>query len=163
MTLALFPESVGFRSGASSAHTSRTMMLAELTLVLNGVDAKVPAEGYRSAIIEDSILGKPTRTTRERSAKRLSELYALVPDCALFRLLRHFWPADASSHPMLAFLLASARDPLLRDATLFVVGIKLNEPVTAEILSEHLSHQYAERFWPTTFRWTVLTHERRSA
>ena len=163
MTPTESPESLGFRSGASSVHTSRTMMLAELTLLLNGVDAKAPAEGYRSAIIEDNILGKPTRTTRQRSATRLTELYALDSDCSLFRLLRNFWPADPSSQSMLAFLLAAARDTLLRDATPFVVGVKLGELVTADAVGEHLGHQYPKRVRPTTRRSTVLTHERRSA
>ena len=155
MMLTPFPESLGFRSGASSAHTSRTMMLAELTLVLNGVDPKAPAEGYRSAIIDDNILGKPTRTTRQRSAKRLTELYALDPACTLFRLLRHFWPADPSSQPMLAFLLASARDTLLREATPFVLGVKLGEIVTADAIGEHLNQKYPTRFRPTTLHSTA--------
>ena len=150
-----FPESLGFRTGANSAHTSRTMMLAELALVLNRVDASASAEGYRSAIIEDNILGKPTRTTRERSARRLAELYALAPDCTVFRLLRHFWPADPSSQPMLAFLLASARDTLLRDATPFVVAVKLDEIVTAQSIGEHLAHLYPKRFRPTTLHSTA--------
>ncbi len=96
MVLSPFPESLGFRSGVSSAHTSRTMMLEELSLVLNGVDVKVSAAGYRSAIIDDNILGKPTRTTRQRTAQRLTELYALDPDCTLFRLLRHVWSSRSS-------------------------------------------------------------------
>jgi hypothetical protein len=153
--LSPFPESLGFRSGVSSAHTSRTMMLAELTLVLNGVDVRVSAEDYRSAIIDDNILGKPTRTTRQRSAKRLTELYSLDPDCTLFRLLCHLWPADPSSRSMLGFLLASARDSLLRDATPFVVGVKPGEIVTADAIGEHLSHQYPKRFRPTTLHSTA--------
>ena len=150
-----FPESLGFRSGASSVHTSRTMMLEELSLVLNGVDVKDSAARYRSAIIDDNILGKPTRTTRQRTAQRLTELYALDPDCTLFRLLRHVWPADSASPPMLGFLLASARDPLLRDATPFVVGIKSGDFVTSGAIGEHLSHQYPKRFRPTTLRSTA--------
>ncbi len=93
-TPTVFPESLGFRSGAASAHTSRTMMLQELTLVLNHVSPNATQAAYRRAIIEDNVLGKPTQTTRQRSAKRLAELYALDPNCTLFRLLRHFWPAD---------------------------------------------------------------------
>ena len=149
------PESLGFRSGAASAHTSRTMMLQELTLVLNQVAANAPATAYQQAIIDDNALGKPTQTTRERSAKRLTELYALDPDCSLFRLLRHFWPADPCSQPMLAFLLAAARDTLLREMTPLVVGIKLNEIVTAGAIGEHLAQQYPSRFRPTTLRSTA--------
>jgi len=131
------------------------MMFQELVAVLNHVPANASAASYQKAIIDDNVLGKPTRTTRERSAKRLVELYALDPDCTLFRLLRHFWPADSASEPMLAFLLASARDPLLREATPLVVGIKQDEPVTAEVIGEHLAQQYPSRFRPTTLHSTA--------
>ncbi len=152
---AAFPEALGFRSGTASAHTSRTMMLQELTLVLNQVAANAPATAYQQAIIDDNALGKPTQTTRQRSAKRLVELYALDPDCSLFRLLRHFWPADPPSQPMLAFLLAAARDTLLREMTPLVIGVKLNETVAADAIGEHLAQQYPSRFRPTTLHSTA--------
>jgi hypothetical protein len=131
------------------------MMLQELTLVLNHASADASATAYQQAIIDDNMLAKPTRTTRERSAKRLTELYGLDPECTLFRLLRHFWPADLSSQPMLAFLLAAARDALLREMTPVVVGIKLNESVTATAIGEHLAQQFPNRFRPTTLHSTA--------
>lgn len=70
-------------------------------------------------------------------------------------MLRHFWPANASSQPMLAFLLAAARDTLLRDATPFVVGVKLNEIVTAQGIGEHLSRSYPKRFRQSTLLATA--------
>ena len=120
----VFPDSLGFRSGATSVHTSRTMMLHELTLVLNQVSPISTQAAYRQAIIEDNVLGKPTRTTRERLAERLPNSTNSIPICTLFRLLRHFWPADPTGQPMLAFLLAAARDPLFREATPFVFAAK---------------------------------------
>jgi hypothetical protein len=59
-----------------------------------------------SATVDENILGKRTQTTRQRTAKRLTELYSLDPTCTVFRLLRHFWPADRIGQPMLAFLAA---------------------------------------------------------
>ena len=88
------PESLGFREGTTSVHTSRTMMLGELSLLLDKVGANGKADAYVSAIVDENALGKPTQTTRQRTAKRLAELYSLDPNCTLFRLLRHFWPAD---------------------------------------------------------------------
>ena len=111
------PESLGFREGATSVHTSRTMMLDELSLLLAKVSANGKAASYVSAIVDDNALSKPTKTTRQRTAKRLEELYSLDPACTLFRLLRHFWPADQAGRPMLALLAAAARDPLLRETT----------------------------------------------
>lgn len=131
------------------------MMLQELATILNNVSADAAAPTYRQAIIDDNVLGKPTQTTRQRSAKRLAELYALDLGCTLFRLLRHFWPADSSGQPMLAFLLASARDPLLREATPVVIGAKLNDIVAADAIGEHLAQQYPSRFRPTTLHSTA--------
>src|SRR3954468_16996717 len=85
------PATLGFRSGSMSVHTSRTMMLDDLTLLLDRSSPQASKTGYLSAVLEENVLGKPTRSTRERSAKRLSELYALDASCPLFRLFRHYW------------------------------------------------------------------------
>jgi hypothetical protein len=82
------PEAHGFRSGSMSVHTSRTMMLEELSLVLDQVPAGARKDDYPAAIVDQNILGKPTRTTRQRTARRLTELYSLDSSCPLFRLLR---------------------------------------------------------------------------
>ncbi len=141
---------LGFREGTGSVHTSRTMMLPELTLVLGRVPATAASDAYTTAIVVDNTLGKPTQTTRKRTAQRLVELYALDPTCPLFRLLRHFWPTDASSRPMLAMLAAAARDPVLRDVTPFVVAVPVGELVTTEHVAKALGEQYPKRFGAST-------------
>jgi Putative inner membrane protein (DUF1819) len=133
-----------------SVHTSRTMMLQELRLLLDWVDANAPASSYVAAIMDDNVLGKPTRSTRQRTAKRLIELYALDPRCTLFRLLRHFWAAETDNQPMLAFLMACARDPLLRALTPFVLTIPLDHTISPGAIAEHLQAQYPSRFRPST-------------
>src|SRR4051812_22200224 len=110
-------EPLGFRNGTASVHTSRTMMLVELTLLLDRVPPEAAADAYLAAINNENVLGKPTQTTRRLTAKNLGQLYALDPGCTLFRLLRHFWAADRASRPMLAFLAAAARDSILRETT----------------------------------------------
>jgi hypothetical protein len=145
-----FPESLGFRDGITSVHTSRTMMLGELSLLLAKVSANGKVDSYLSAIVDENALGKPTQTTRQRTAKRLEELYSLDPNCTLFRLLRHFWPADEAGRPMLAFLAAAARDPLLRETSPFVQGIEVGEPVTPDEIAAHLNEKYPKRFQAST-------------
>ena len=68
------PESLGFREGTSSVHTSRTMMFAELSLVLEHVGKSSKTDEYIAAIVDHNVLGKPTQTTRKRSAPRLVEM-----------------------------------------------------------------------------------------
>ncbi len=69
---------------------------------------------YVRAIIEENVLGKRTMATRRESLRRLSELYALNPGLSPFRALRDLWQANPEAQPLLAFLCASARDPILR-------------------------------------------------
>ncbi len=140
----------GFRAGMSSVHTSRTMMLNELSLLLARVSPNGKADSYVSAIVDENTLGKPTQTTRQRTAKRLVELYSLDPNCTLFRLLRHFWPTDQAGRPMLAFLTAAARDPLVRETTPFVQSTSVGEPVTPDQIAKHLNEKYSKRFQAST-------------
>ena len=144
------PEALGFRTGTSSVHTSRTMMLDELSLVLEKVGSNARSDAYLAAIVEENALGKPTQTTRQRTAKRLTELYCLAPACTLFRLLRHFWSADQAARPMLALLTAAARDPLLRETTPFVQGIVVGEAVAPDQIAKHLDEKYPKRFQSST-------------
>lgn len=144
------PGTLGFREGTSSVHTSRTMMLGELSLVLEHVGKNAKAVEYLAAIVEQNVLGKPTQTTRKRSAERLVELYSLDQSRAVFRLLRHFWTADASARPLLAYLAAAARDSLLRESTPFVVAIPVGASVTPAQTSQHLSEKYPKRFQAST-------------
>jgi hypothetical protein len=144
------PGALGFRDGATSVHTSRTMMLDELSLVLDRVPATAKADAYVTAIVEENTLGKPTQTTRKRTAQRLGELYGLDPACTLFRLLRHFWPTDPASRPMLAFLAATARDPVVREITPFVVSAGVGSAVTPEQIAKYLEEKYPKRFQAST-------------
>ncbi|MBA4188924.1 MAG: hypothetical protein C0467_13080 [Planctomycetaceae bacterium] len=144
------PVSLGFRTGNTSVHTSRTMMLEELSLLFGKVAQDATRAAYPAAITDDNVLGKPTRTTRLLTAKRLSELYTLDPSNTLFRLLRHFWSADRAARPVLAFLTAAARDPLLREATPFVQAIPQGEPVKPDQIARHLNEVYPSRFKAST-------------
>jgi hypothetical protein len=121
------PEELGFPSGPGSVHESRTIMLEELGLLLNAVPADASADRYRRAILDDNVLGKATRSTRQKTAKYLTALYALDPFRAVFHLLRHFWRADQPGKSMLAYLAATARDPLLRECSEDVLGVPQGE------------------------------------
>lgn len=147
---AKLPAALGFRNGISSVHTSRTMMFAELSLVLEHVGTNTKADEYVAAIVDQNVLGKPTQTTRKRSAQRLAELYSLDQNRPVFRLLRHFWATDVAARPLLTYLAAAARDPMLRDTTPFVLAISSGAPVNASQVGVHLNEIYPKRFQATT-------------
>ncbi len=149
------PESLGFREGSSSVHTSRTMMFGELSLVFEQVARNAKRDDYFTAIVEQNVLGKPTQTTRKRSAQRLMELYSLDENRPIFRLLRRFWTTDSAARPMLAYMAAAARDPLLRATTSFVVAIPVGASVNPKEIADNLAEKYPARFKPTTLRSTA--------
>ena len=114
---------VGFRFGEKGTHTSRTVMLAELSDLLEGVSATGGRAEYVGAIVDDNILGKHTAATRRLTSQRLTELYGLDPRVPIFRVLRRLWRADEPGRPLLALLCALARDPLLRSTAPAVLGL----------------------------------------
>src|ERR1700727_1493235 len=103
----------GFRSGHVGTHTSRTMMLAELSAILTVVPRSATRQEYVNAVVEANCLAKPTTSTRRLTLQRLTELYALDPEVPIFRILRRLWDVDSEPRPVLALLAALARDPLL--------------------------------------------------
>ena len=112
----------GFRSGERGTHTSRTIMLDELSQLLDSAPGEASRRDYADAVIDDNCLGKRTVATRKLSLQRLTELYGLDPRVLLFRVLKRLWGRHASSRPLLALLLALARDPLLRATARAVVA-----------------------------------------
>src|SRR5579872_4710645 len=104
---------VGFRFGAKGTHTSRTLMLSELTAALAAAPEGATKADYSATIVEGNCLRKSTSATRRLTNQRLGELYALDPRVPIFRVLRHLWAVEELGHPLLALQCAIARDPLL--------------------------------------------------
>jgi hypothetical protein len=120
---------LGFRFGAVGTHSSRTIMLSELESLFASRPQSATRADYAAAIIQENCLGKETGATRRLTNQRLTELYALDPEVQLFRILRHLWSLDPESRPLLALLIALARDPLL----LATAEVILNMPIGTEL------------------------------
>jgi hypothetical protein len=120
----------GFRFGDKGTHTSRTIMLAELTDLLAAVAQGADRDAYARAIVDENVLGKSTIATRRLTYQRAHELYGLDPRIPLFRVLRRLWAVDEAGRPLVAMLCALARDPLLRATAPTVLAL----PVGAELV-----------------------------
>ena len=133
-------EKIGFRIGAKGAHTSRTMMLAELRATLEAVPAGADRSGYVSAIVDENCTHKSTAATRKLTNQRLSEFYALDPRVPIFRVLRKVWGASPEGRPLLAMLTALARDPRFLMTAPFIIALNegaefQREPMAAALRS----------------------------
>ncbi len=140
----------GFRWGPIGTHTSRTIMLAELRAVLASCSPEATREEYLSAIHDDNCLGKRTAATRRLSAQRLSELYALDPAVLLFRVLRQLWAVDRDAQPLLALLVALARDPLLRATAEPILGMRPHEELARQQLTDAVHRAAGNRLSDST-------------
>ncbi len=136
---------LGFKFGDKGTHTSRTMMLDELSALLRQCRADASRGDYVRALVEENCLGKHTLSTRKLSLQRLTELYGLDPALPLFRLLRVFWDADEKSHPQLALLAALARDPLLRATVPVVLNMKPGDEIARQQMTDALAQAVAGR------------------
>lgn len=120
-------------------------MLDELSHLLAAAPGEASREDYADAVMEDNCLGKRTAATRKLSLQRLSELYGLDARVVLFRVLRDLWSRHEASRPLLALLLALARDPLLRATARAVVGTPFGHEFARQSMKDALGDSVGGR------------------
>ncbi|MFW6333818.1 MAG: hypothetical protein ACOC0W_01010 [Desulfosalsimonas sp.] len=143
----------GFKPDIGGAHTARTMMLEDLTGLLNNFkDPNTSRQEYLDAIIEDNCLSKRSYENRKITARRLAELYALDPSVLLFRVLRFFWDRDIQARPLLGLLCTYCRDEVFRTSCPFVFELDQGEPVTREKIENFIKKRTKDRFTKSTLK-----------
>ena len=121
----LFPEDLGFMDSVS-AHAGRTIMLKELTLLLNITSRDIQFDDLQKRIYNDNILQKSSISGRKESFYRLRQSYGLDIQTPVFRALRFLWDFDSKERPMLALQCALARDTIL-----VLISMKIGDLVAA--------------------------------
>ena len=135
----------GLRIEPTGTHLSSTLKLEELRVLLASRPAPATEDAYRAAIIEHNLLGKPTTSARRITFERLRELYGLDPNMLVFRALKDLWDADRGAQPMIALLCSTARDPILRAMTPFVLRLPMGVTVTPHEFAEEAEHQFPRK------------------
>lgn len=136
--------------GDKGTHTSRTIMLDELSTLLETLPSEASRADYLAAVIEHNVLGKQTAATRKLTAQRLSELYVLDPNIALFRVLRRFWQDETAGRPLLALLCSLARDPLLRATAAPVLAMTSGEELSRQRITDAIRLAVGDRLNDST-------------
>jgi hypothetical protein len=139
---------IGFRLIKGGAHTSRTMMLAELEALLRAVPQGGAAEDYADAVLERNVLSKETVSSRRKSLSHLKELYALTPESPLFKALRALYQISPESLPQLALLIALARDPLLRASAEAVLPLPADHSISPGEISKVIEREFPGTYSP---------------
>ena len=136
----------GLRIDPTGTHLSSTLKLEELRGLLASRPVPATEHAYRVAIVDQNLLGKPTASARRITFERLRELYGLDPNMLVFRALNDLWDADVSAQPMIALLCSTARDPILRAMTPFVLRLPIGATVTPHEFAEETDHQFPGKF-----------------
>ena len=143
---------LGFRFGINGPHAARTMMLADMRLLMAHVPIEATRADYAAAVVNDNVLGKPTKKARELALRHLTTLYALDPANPIFRALRRLWLLDEVAQPMLALTVALARDPLLRATQSFFLSQVPGAIVPRDTVEQFLSFNFPGRFSPASLK-----------
>ena len=105
---------LGVRTQHCGVHTARTMMLQELSQLLEALpEAERGVAAFRHAIEGNNVLNKRSMKSRELTRRHLADLYGLDPALLVFRGLCHFWDRDEPGRPLIALSASIARDALL--------------------------------------------------
>lgn len=142
--------SIGYRAGERGTHTSRTIMLDEITQLLGEVPGTATPTEYANAVIEGNCLSKRTNANRAISLQHLKELYALDADVLLFRVFRDTWANHAPSRPLLALLLALARDPLLRTTATAIMPLAAGDELVRQPVRDEVAKSVGGRLNEST-------------
>lgn len=146
----------GFSFERGGAHTSRTMMLEDLRVLLSHVERSDAEKGsYLQAIMDENCLGKRSAKTRMLTYRHLVELYSLDKNNILFRTLRYFWHRDVDGQPLLAMLCAYARDTIFRSSAQFILKFPEGAVIQRESLEDYIDAQEPGRFSKATLKSTA--------
>ncbi len=142
----------GFKDGNHTAHTSRTMMLQEISQLFDLLPDTAGFSDYNHAVVEDNALEKSTVKNRKLTIRHLKDEYGLSTDIPIFRHLRRLWSINTEPQPLLALLCAIARDPLLRASSDFILGLDVGTSIISANIEEFIQTKFPDRFSANTLR-----------
>lgn len=144
-TLSKAQTAAGLRAGAAGTHSTRTMMLAEISEVLRAGGGARTREEVSALIVDENLLGKDTVSNRRLTNQRLGELYALDRSTPIYRVFCRIWEADPEGRPLSALLCCLARDPLLRATAGAVVSLAPGEELPRTAITKAIRDAVGER------------------
>jgi hypothetical protein len=141
-----YPEDVGFVNNIG-AHTARTIMVKELTLLFNATDKDSPFEDIRNKVINENILHKKSISGRGNSLSFLKRIYGLDRNFPLYNALRWAWSvSDNNEHSLIAVLCALSRDTSLRITAPYIYSLLPEKRVDKEKISSILEQAFPNRY-----------------
>jgi hypothetical protein len=136
----------GFKPDGGGVHQAKTMMLAELTVLLHASPTELSTAKIQSLAVDDNLFGKRSLSTRRITSDRLRSLYGLGDTCAVTEGLLLAWKLAEDRRGAAAILCALARDPVLRRSAGAILEASPGSAVTYHDVAPALDTAYAGRW-----------------
>lgn len=147
---------LGFSIERGGAHSSRTMMLDELTRLLDETSTQnVTLASCKRVILEENCLGKRSAKTRQLTYRHLVDLYSLDGEKALFDALMWLWLRDVEGRALIAVLCVYARDAIFRAVAPSIIAMEAGIEVKREAVESLVDAIEPDRFSPATRKSTA--------
>lgn len=128
-------------------HTSRTMMFAELSKVM---DHAIHDDMYLDSL-NQNIANKKTKTNQDKTTSYLKQLYDFDIKYLPFKLFKYFWQiATEKDKSVITLLYALGEDFLLGESCQVVLSSKLGDKVTIEKFEEIIEARHQDRYSENT-------------
>lgn len=153
----LTPVALDFGGSNSYAgvSTSRTLMVRELSALLAATPRDATKTDYKTAVVDQNLLLKPSTGTRAKTYAYLRDRFALDPAVPLFKTLRLLWDRDSAGQPLIALLVAAFRDPLLRATLPAVIAAPPDQRLTSREFALVVGRAFPDRLNAKTLQATA--------
>jgi hypothetical protein len=121
-------------------------MLRELRDLLAVVPEGASKDDYRSAVVDDNVLMKPSAGTRSKTYAFVRDRFSLDPSVPVFRLLRLLWEKDHVGQPLMALFVGALRDPVIRATVPVILDLQPDQAVTSADFAKAVEAAMPERF-----------------
>jgi len=151
MSISLSKQEITLGFSDSGVMSSRSVMLPELSQLLNAAHADADTSAFQSLVVEQDILHKPSRANRVKTFSFLKSLYGLNTNQALYREFSRLAKLSPADFLILAGTLAFAREPVLRNCADMVIGIDVGKSLGREDfenwIRQHMPSRYSESMY----------------
>lgn len=141
---------LGFSSSIAGAHSARSMMFLEMRTLVRSLPVTASGTEITKAIVDENVLEKPTRGSRDKSLRHLTELYGLDTSRAIFRVLWQVGHSDSDSLPQMCLVCAYARDAQLRHSFELIRSLRPGDILERASMEQNLERGFPGRFSSAT-------------
>lgn len=133
----------------NTVHTARTIMLLELSKVMN---FSIEKDNYLESMV-NNVFGKKSQDGIKKTSAFLTQLYTFDVSSNTFRAFKYFWSnSTENERALIAFLFAVNNDYLLQESISVVLKCRIGEKLEITDIEENIERHHPNRFTKNTLR-----------